>query len=295
MRKEALWAILVGVIFGIVIAFGIVRINSSLKPKGEAAKISPTPTPLFQEFKITINKPEEGDVITTESLVVSGITKPKTIVIISGEEDDYLVSSDDKGFFAKEVNLTAGVNRLVFTAFDASGTKSTEKISIIYSSAFEEKGEDRLEKAANKPKAYMGTVTDITDSTIQIRSVSSEIKQISTKENVAVVKTSPQPKEVKLTDIAIGDFIVAMGYKNGNEVLASQRILITPPVTEPKVTVSMLKGSDVTPTKATLVYLFKDDEIKKSKASAIEDESQVISVALDANSKSSLRTIFIVQ
>ena len=271
MRKEVVWAIIAGVTFGLVIAFGVVRINSTLKPKGEAIEASPTPRPNPSEFKITLDKPENEDVVNEDIITVSGITKPKSTIIISAEEKDYIVSSDDKGFFEKEINLISGVNQILVT--DPS-SQITEKLLVIYSSAFEENEGDRLEKAANKPKAYLGTVTDITDSTIQIKTTVSEIKQVSVSEEVVYVKTEP----------AIGDFIVAMGYKNGNQVLNAQRILITPPVTEPKITVSTGTGADVKPIKTTKIY---------PKASDLEDESQTVSVTTEVSGKSSIRSIFV--
>lgn len=295
MRKEVLWAIVAGIIFGLALAFGLARINSFLKPKGEASESISSPTQGPAEFKITIDKPENGDVVTKDAITVSGITKPKTVVVISGEKNDDIVSSDDKGFFEKEIDLTAGVNQIIFTAFNPAGLPKKEKVLIISSPAFEEKEGDRFEKAANKPHGYLGTVTDITDSTIQIRTISSEIKQISVGGNLNVIKTTPTSKMVKLTDIAIGDFIVAMGYKNGNHVLAAQRILITPPLTEPKVTVAKAAGANVTPAKNTLVYSFKDGQVTKTKASAVKDESQVITVTVETDGQSSLRTVFVVE
>lgn len=295
MRKEVVWAIVAGILFGLVIAFGVVRVNSTLKPKGESTTPSPTPESAVSEFKITLNKPEPEDVITQDSVAVSGITKPNALIAISGEKGDYILKSDEKGLFEEEINLISGVNQIRITAFDPAGAQSIEKVLVVFSSAFEEKGGDRLEKAANKPKAYLGTVTDITDSTIQIRTTSSEIRQISVANDTTAVKTDPTSKVIKLTDIAIGDFIVAMGYRNGNQVLSAQRILITPPVVEPKISVSMGKGANITPTKTTQVFLFKDGEVTKSKAANVEDESQIISVAIEVSGKSGVRSIFIVQ
>lgn len=141
----------------------------------------------------------------------------------------------------------------------------------------------------------MGTVTDIADSTIQVKTGGGEIRQISAnKDEVVVVKTGIANKVVKFTDIAIGDFIVAMGYKNGNQVLDTQRILITPPVTEPKITATLGKGADVTPTKTTLVFLFKEGKVTKAKAASIEDNSQIIYVTTEVGGKSGVRSIFMV-
>ena len=293
MRKEVIWAVVAGITFGLVIAFGVVRVNSTLKPKGESTQASPTPQATPGEFRITLDKPENEDVITSDSVTVSGLTKPESIVVISGEEADYITKSNSQGLFSDEVTLISGVNQIKITAFGEGNSQSTQKVLVVYSSAFEIKEGDRLEQAANKPKAYLGTVTDITGSTIQVRTMVSEIRQISTSEDIDVVKTFPTSKAVKLTDIAIGDFIVAMGYKNGNQVLQAQRILITPAVVEPAITVAIETGADVTPTKTTVVLLFKDGQVTKSKASAIEDGAQVISVTKVVNDKPSIRTVFV--
>lgn len=321
MRKEVIWAIGAGILFGLVIAYGVVRINSALKPKGEKAEASPTPAGITSEFKITLDKPENEDVVTEGSVTLSGITKPQVLVTVSGEDGDYILKADEKGAFEEEVELIPGVNQIKITAFDPdrigvdpTGAQSIEKVLIVYSSSFEKKTteepktegatsesdirlkvQQKVADALNKPKAYLGTVTDIADSTIQVKTAGGEIRQISAnKDEVAVVKTGTTNKIVKFTDIAIGDFIVAMGYKNENQVLDTQRILITPPVTEPKITATFGKGADVTPTKTTLVFLFKEGKVTKAKATSIQDQSQVIYITTEVGGKSGVRSIFII-
>ncbi len=322
MRRELIWAGIIGITFGLVIAFGVWRINSSLKSK--PAETTTTPPPVQnQEFKIALNKPENDDVVTEDSVTVSGITKSLAWMTISGEEGDYIIQSEQSGVFEQEVDLIPGVNQIKITAFDPDGNKSTEKVLVVFSSSFEEKsvpsptpdgeatGESdikqkvaqKVAEALNKPKAYIGVVTDISDSTIQIKTnkilpgQTGEIKQIATgSEEIAVVKTTQGAnKAVKLTDIAIGDFIVAMGYINGNSVLVAQRILITDPVTEPKINAFMGKGADVIASKGTLVFLFEEGKVTKSKAANIEDENKVFYVTQEEDEKTSTRSIFVVQ
>ncbi len=96
------------------------------------------------------------------------------------------------------------------------------------SDVIRQKVQQKLEEAKNKPKARLGTITDISETTIQIKSLSGEIQQISVnEESTAFVKLTPKRAVVKYSDVAIGDFIVAMGYLNGEGVLDSKRILIT--------------------------------------------------------------------
>ncbi|RLC30659.1 hypothetical protein DRH13_04035 [Candidatus Woesebacteria bacterium] len=94
----------------------------------------------------------------------------------------------------------------------------------------------KVEEARTIPFAYIGTVTDIAERTIQINKFifskakedAGEIQQISVdEEDTAFVKVTKSTTSVKFSDLAIGDFIIAMGYKNGNGVLEGKRILIT--------------------------------------------------------------------
>ena len=94
----------------------------------------------------------------------------------------------------------------------------------------------KVEEARTIPFAYIGTVTDIAEQTIQINKFifsktkedAGEIQQISVdEENTVFVKITKNTTSVKFSDLAIGDFIIAMGYKNGNGVLEGERILIT--------------------------------------------------------------------
>ncbi len=94
----------------------------------------------------------------------------------------------------------------------------------------------KVEEARTIPFSYIGTVTDIAEQTIQINKFIfsnanenvGEIQQISVdEENTVFVKITKSTTSVKFSDLAIGDFIIAMGYKNGNGVLEGKRILIT--------------------------------------------------------------------
>jgi hypothetical protein len=279
VRKELLWAVVVGISFGLIIAFGAWRINSSLKTNPTS---TPSPTnSATSEFKIVLAKPGENDVVTTSPVTVSGITKAVSWVTLSGEKGDYTLQSDSDGTFTQDIDLIPGVNQIKITAFDKDGNQSLQKVLVVYSSIFQEKtfptptpnanasGEteirqkvaEKVAQALNQPKAYIGVVTDIADSTIQIKTTDSQIEQISiADQNITVINAKgTNSKQVKLTDIAIGDFIVAMGYIDGNSVLDAQRILITDPAGEPKINAAMGRVTDTSKNSASVANL-KDNQ-----------------------------------
>ncbi|MBI3397120.1 hypothetical protein HY045_01440 [Candidatus Woesebacteria bacterium] len=127
-----------------------------------------------------------------------------------------------KKILALSVSLI-GISLLAGVTFAQSPSPDDQTIK--------QKVQQKVQQALNQPKAYLGTVTDDTQGTMQVKTQTGEIKQISTKSVTAVIKTGLVDKEVKLTDVAIGDFIAALGYKNSNGVLDAKRILITTPPT----------------------------------------------------------------
>ena len=250
MRKEVWLAIVGGIALGLIIGFGVYRINFAFK-KDNSFKISPTPTPTSQAG-LTIAKPNYDDVITSLPALISGITFKNSWAVISTSSNDYITKIDDRGIFEKEIDLAGGVNQIVVTGVSQDNKTSSQELRLIYSTQLETSTPEsqadssesgvremvlkKVEGILNSPKAYLGTVTDIAEKTIQLKTDSGTIEQISTAdEKITVINQNQKAKEVKFTDIAIGDYIVAMGYKNGNHVLNAKRILITQPSPVPQI------------------------------------------------------------
>jgi hypothetical protein len=141
MRKEILFAILAGLVFGLIIAFGVWRANVALRP-GDGASTEETPTPAPVSFGITIADPQNLQVITESPVTLSGITKPGAQVAISAEEEDYVTTADTDGEFEVDIELTGGVNEIIITAFDENGSGTEEKLVLVYSTEFTKEGEE---------------------------------------------------------------------------------------------------------------------------------------------------------
>jgi len=94
---------------------------------------------------------------------------------------------------------------------------------------------EKIEDVKNSPKAYVGTITDKSQNTLQLKTAKGEIKLISVDlETTTFVKVGTKTAGAKFDDVAIGDFIVAMGFKNGNDILNAKRVLITAAPEVPK-------------------------------------------------------------
>ncbi len=97
-----------------------------------------------------------------------------------------------------------------------------------------QKIKEKVEAIRKNPKAYIGTVTDKTQDSVQIKNIVGKIQQFAIKDNVQFVKIGKTNTTIKFTDIALGDFIVAMGYTNGNSLLDVRKVLLITPLVEPK-------------------------------------------------------------
>src|SRR6185369_9843934 len=96
MRKEVVFAVILGGLLGLVIAYGAWRANVALSSKTGSKseeKAGPTSLPL-SELKIALAKPIEQEVITDSPVTISGITSPNANILVSGnEDDDFFVAS----------------------------------------------------------------------------------------------------------------------------------------------------------------------------------------------------------
>lgn len=256
MRKELILAIVAGSFLGLVIAFGIWRANIALSPRS-GAESSPTPVASSpSDFKITLAKPKNNQVIIETPTIISGVTKQDSYVVVSAEDSDYVTKTDTSAQFEVEAELNGGPNQIKVVAFDSLGGSTQTNLLLVYSSEFgkdestttqtpdatvsadavRQKVQDKLNQVESNPIATLGTITDITDNTVQIKTQGGEIQLVSLdKQNTTFIKTKGGViKEIKFADLAIGDFIVAMGTKNGNGILHAKRILIADPLKETK-------------------------------------------------------------
>jgi len=285
MRKEILFAIISGIVFGLIIAFGIWRTNIALKDKKTLSPATSSSTPSPQQnsnIELAIAKPLDFDIIFENPVSLSGLTKSNALVVISTKERDFIVSPQSSGTFEKEFDLDPAINLLVITSVDDSGATFSKNLTLVYSSEFaklvdlagqpeatsaadksatdsiRKKVEEKLQIASNKPKAYLGTVTDIAEGVIQLKNNNSEIQQVSIKaDNVSFIKIDKSTTEVKYKDLAIGDYIVAMGFANGNGVLEGRRILIVTP--EDPLQIKVILGTITDLSKSNITIKNKKD------------------------------------
>ena len=99
-----------------------------------------------------------------------------------------------------------------------------------------EKVKEKIQEVLKKPKAYLGTITDKTEDTLQIKNLKGEIQFVSVNtDEITLISSGNNPKEINYDEVGLGDFIIAMGFQktdntnqnNGTSVLDAKRILVT--------------------------------------------------------------------
>lgn len=326
MRKEILIAIAFGIFIGIIVAFGVWRANSALKTKNEIVTQNPSqsmPSPQSEEFKITLAEPEEMDVKTSSPILVSGITKVNSFVVLSSDNEDFIIQNPT-GSFEQEIKPLGGINQILVVAFDTEGKRSEVLRTIAFSAEFAEETEKgaenekkqvteaadsvreavrkKLEGTRKNPKAYIGTITDKGKDTLQIKNASGEIQLISVATDASFAKTNKTSTAISFDDIAIGDFILVMGFlTDENGVLDAIRILTTQPLKPPERKVIFGRVSEIVKRQITilassgetLTFTFPS-RWKGPEIDEINEDDSVILVSIEEEGKNLVRTILMV-
>ncbi|MBI2590331.1 MAG: hypothetical protein HYW33_00410 [Candidatus Blackburnbacteria bacterium] len=140
VKKEALFAIFLGSVIGLAIAFGLWRANRALLPaKQVEATQSPTQT-LAQKAENKIEKssllvvrPQNNAVVTTEKISVEGSSTPNSTVVVATNDSETILQTGKNGEFAGNVELSGGPNQINVISFDNTGAESSTSLTVVYS------------------------------------------------------------------------------------------------------------------------------------------------------------------
>jgi hypothetical protein len=270
MRKEVIFAILAGISIGLVAAFGTWRVSKLVKPTPQSTTKTAKTTPQKKIDTVTIDNLKDYDVVT-EIPTIKGLAAPNTDIIVSTQESDYYTKSDSDGEFEIKIEIPTGISEVKI---------NDQKVILVYSSEVE-----------SGSVSYAGTITDISSNTIQIKNKEGLILQISTPEETKYINTLKKNVEVKHTDLAIGDYIVAMGKISANKVLTTQRILITSPLMENNYQVEKIEIEKLSKTNinnVTLPKKWNGPDIKE-----LEVGKEIYIIGNTNEGRYSLRSIFI--
>lgn len=151
MRKEFIVAVFLGLTVGLLIVVGMLVARQAFekhqaKPEiaGNGSPLvsisaipsSPTsPTPAPSKHVIAIDQPENNSVVSSNELIISGKTTPKSTIAVVAEKNEYFAESDEAGFFSRKIELITGVNEIKMSAVSPSGEQAEITLTIVYTTA----------------------------------------------------------------------------------------------------------------------------------------------------------------
>ena len=129
----------------------------------------------------------------------------------------------------------ARINFLVAQENEVTGTPTITETDENVVEEIKQKVQERLSKAARPKKAYVGTLSDIAENTLQINTAREGLKMAAVDEETEIVRVEKgSQSKVKINELPVGEFVIAMGYLeggngNGNgQVLSAKRVMSSP-------------------------------------------------------------------
>ncbi len=199
MRKEVIIAIIIGSLIGISGAYVSLgqRPQSSQTPQTTTPQASDTPTPQTRSITFQVTSPQLTAVSSETPITVTGTAQSESTVILDTPLSPIFAERIDTTFTGK-VTLDEGVNPITILEIGESTNVVNRDILFVPGS------KDLLVKS--------GSITDITEGGIQIRQDNGEVSTVKTSNATKYKNDSKTVKEIKATEVAIGDTIFLAGH-----------------------------------------------------------------------------------
>lgn len=144
MRKEVLFAILIGAAVGLAIAFGIWRANKAFIPqRKEAGREAATTAAVggpgeqqVQNSQLVVTSPENNSIVSSNKIVVEGTAPAESVIVITTNAAEVITQAAKDGAFAQEIEIDGGANEVKVASYDQEGNKSEVVLTIVYSTEF---------------------------------------------------------------------------------------------------------------------------------------------------------------
>lgn len=219
MRKEPIIAIILGSLLGLGVAFGVWRFTQSAelnKTKKLENQQEQVQTKQEANTGLSILEPLDNQVFKKSEVTISGLTSSNTLLAIHSGGEYKITKSNPDGTFESEIELSGGLNDIEVWAFE--NEVKHVSIPVVHSTEIED----------GEYVAVSGTVTDIAEVTVQVKTMTDQIEQISVTDNTTYASIVSDPEQIEFAEIAIGDYVVTIGAVNDNSVLETSRVLVAP-------------------------------------------------------------------
>lgn len=138
MRKEKIILSFIATLIGIVFALGVFFFYQSTRTlrDSQIKKITlenPTPNPT-QGLFINITSPKDEEVVSTQTIKLSGKTMPNAKIVILSDSSEEAAVADKDGNFTTTVTLSKNQNILQITAVSEKGEIIKVQRTVTYTS-----------------------------------------------------------------------------------------------------------------------------------------------------------------
>lgn len=162
MRKEVLFAILLGLVLGLIITYGVYRARTSLQ---EGPNPSPTPAATVDpdsptQTSLVLSAPTDETIQDSPAVTVAGTTDPNSFVVVVLNDDETITEADESGNFSVEETLAEGANVILVFSVNEDGQTVTQERTVIYTTEPLDPATDEPDTEANE--AENETETDDT-------------------------------------------------------------------------------------------------------------------------------------
>lgn len=137
MKKEMLISVLVGLVFGLIIVYGVYTAQNSLnEPSQNIEELTASPSPVESDNpntdQLSIYSPENESIVNQSATTVSGSTLSKNYVVIFINDTEFITTSDESGHFSIEGELELGSNIIQVTVITPDGETITQERTVVY-------------------------------------------------------------------------------------------------------------------------------------------------------------------
>ncbi len=137
MRTEKIIISFFAILIGVVVA-GIVFYfyqQTKVIPPAKIKKVTveaPTPTPENANI-LTIDSPKDEEVVDKKTLTISGKTNADSIIVISANNSDQVITPAKTGNFVTTLVLEDGANEIEITSIEPNGFETKQERTVTYS------------------------------------------------------------------------------------------------------------------------------------------------------------------
>ncbi len=162
MRKEVLLAILIGLVMGLFITYGVYQARQAGDQQAatdiQKLEQEPEPTPLVEKSgKLAVYNPEDETVVDSSTIKVTGKADVDSYLVIYVNDSPEIIKADETGNFSKEVELKQLSNIITVHSINEDGEKHKVRKTVLFHP------EPLVTKAPQEETASPSAETETTD------------------------------------------------------------------------------------------------------------------------------------